>query len=319
MTPQQIEYLLVLEEERKFSKAAERLYISQPALSQRIQKWEKQIGMSLFDRSTSPFTLTPAGKLYIEAARNAREKQTDLDKKIADLDKMVIGKLRIGTSAFRASCMLPNSIRTFAERYPGVQIEICTDKIEALRTKLKERQIDVCIELDSFDPETCDIEELGKEFNYLAIPKEHPINDKWKDKCLTTDDMIRCNDKLDSVETVDLAEVVTEDFVYMSTDSSFYKPYLHMCLEAGVVPKMVLETEQIETAFHWANSNMVLALLPDTLIRWFGGYIQNACYYKLNLPSSNQRVVVATKKGSYVSKAVREYKELLKDSFSKII
>lgn len=313
----QDDYLLVLAEERKFSKAAQRLYISQPALSQYIQKLEKQIGMQLFDRSTSPFTLTPAGELYVEAAKHSKRDQWELDKKISDLSGLKLGKLRIGTSAFRASCMLPDSIRMFGEKYPGVKLEICTDQVDVLVKKLIESEIDMCVVSDCFDPDLFDVQELTTETHYLAVPKSHRINKVWEKDQLTPDDIISETDHFFDAEPVKIADVADEDFVYMNTDSELYETYLHMCLESRVVPKRVLETEQIETAFYWVNTNIVFGLLPDTLIRWLGKYQNNAYYYKLDLPSSSQRIVVAKKQNGYVSSAMKEYEQLLKDSFGK--
>ncbi len=69
MTSQQIHYVIALSEERSFSKAAERLYISQPALSQFIKNVEKDVGMPLFDRGTNTIQLTPAGEIYLKMAK----------------------------------------------------------------------------------------------------------------------------------------------------------------------------------------------------------------------------------------------------------
>ena len=110
---QQIEYVLTLAEQRSFSKAAQKLYVSQPSLSQYIINLEKQIGTSLFDRSTSPVRLTTAGEAFVETARQIKALEDNFTNRISDLENLRTGSVRIGASSFRSSCMLARSIAAF--------------------------------------------------------------------------------------------------------------------------------------------------------------------------------------------------------------
>ena len=116
-TSQQIEYVLTLAEEKSFSKAAQKLYVTQPSLSQFIKNLEKELRVPIFDRSTSPIRLTPAGEAFVNAARKIKAIEDELNQQIADLTNLNTGDLRIGTSPFRASCLLPKSIAKFQELY----------------------------------------------------------------------------------------------------------------------------------------------------------------------------------------------------------
>ena len=80
-----MEYVQIVAEERSFSKAAERLFVSQPALSAMIKKEEGRLGLSLFDRSETPIKLTQAGKYYLEAAKEIAAVETALRQKLDTL------------------------------------------------------------------------------------------------------------------------------------------------------------------------------------------------------------------------------------------
>ena len=91
-------YVCEVYRERSFSKAAQNLYISQPSLSARIKKVEEQIGVPLFDRSTSPLQLTEAGRIYIRAAEEISEIEQRVENAINNLNTLQTGRLSIGAS-----------------------------------------------------------------------------------------------------------------------------------------------------------------------------------------------------------------------------
>ena len=117
MTPLQIEYMLVLAQERSFSKAAKLLCVTQPSLSQLILNLEGQLDVQLFDRSTSPIRLTQAGEIFVDAALKMKLEENNMLKRLSDLQELKTGTLKIGTSPFRASCLLSKSIAEFQKQF----------------------------------------------------------------------------------------------------------------------------------------------------------------------------------------------------------
>jgi DNA-binding transcriptional LysR family regulator len=145
MTSQQIEYLLILAEERSFSKASQRLYVTQPSLSQFVKNLENELHTQLFDRSTSPIRLTPSGDAYVKAAKKIKSIEEELNNQIADLTNLQSGQLNIGTSPFRASCLLPKSIAEFHKKYPGVELHINENQMIDLEEATLEGMLDLYI------------------------------------------------------------------------------------------------------------------------------------------------------------------------------
>lgn len=97
-----MEYVYAVYQELSFSKAAQRLFITQPALSNKIKKIELQIRMPLFDRSTTPISLTAAGRAYINAAEKIMAIEKDLELQLAELSINHSGSISVGGAAFFA-------------------------------------------------------------------------------------------------------------------------------------------------------------------------------------------------------------------------
>ena len=115
------DYILTIFEEGGFSKAAERLYISQPSLSASVKRIEDKISVPLFDRSTTPVSLTEAGREYIRYALEIEEKERDFERYISDYTKLLTGTVIVGGSSMFSSFILPLEIWDFNQKYPDIK------------------------------------------------------------------------------------------------------------------------------------------------------------------------------------------------------
>ena len=94
------EYIYAVYEEKSFSKAAQKLYITQPALSTAVKKVETRLGRPIFDRSTSPIGLTPSGEIYIDAIEKLYDLEENTVNQLNNLNGLLTGRLNIGGSIF---------------------------------------------------------------------------------------------------------------------------------------------------------------------------------------------------------------------------
>ena len=118
MNEKHMQYVLTVLKEGSFTNAAKKLYVSQPSLSQIIKTAESNLGAPIFDRSTDPITLTPAGQLYVEAARQVTTISTNLRKQVEELSKEEFGTIRLGISVQRGMELLPELYPRFKKRFP---------------------------------------------------------------------------------------------------------------------------------------------------------------------------------------------------------
>lgn len=133
MNRRQWEYAIRLAEVRSFSKLADELKITQPALSKQIGALEQELDVKLFDRSTSPLALTPAGAYFVEEAKNMVYREEQLLRTMERFRSGEAGQLTIGVSPFRCMYLMPKIVKALRERFPGVQVVLHEDNSTGLR------------------------------------------------------------------------------------------------------------------------------------------------------------------------------------------
>lgn len=311
MTSQQIEYVLTLAEEKSFSKAAQKLYVTQPSLSQFIKNLENELHTQLFDRSTSPIRLTPAGEAFVNAARKIKAIEEELNQQIADLTNLKTGELRIGTSPFRASCLLPKSIAKFQELYPGITIHILEDVSHKLEEAAMNGSIDLYLGTGPYNESTLHAEDLATEQLYLAVPPDSPINNGMEAYQISDHDIKMDSAKLHRTSAVDLSVFRSVPFIFLRQNQKLYATASEFCLSAGFNPYIILYSERLETAFAWALAGIGCTFIPDFLVK-FGNYKKHPIYYKLNHPKATRSLCIVYRKNRYLSRVAKEYIALLK-------
>jgi len=174
MDLRRIRYFVAIAEEGSFSGAAQRLYVAQPALSQQIHRLESDLGVSLFDRSTRPMTLTPAGTALLGPARSLLRNAEELTEISGAAAQGRVGRLRIGivpSALFGPATAL---IRDYIRTHPQVEVSVHEANTTPLLTELKTGATDVVIMradpgLDGLSCLTIDVEPL-----VAALPADHP-------------------------------------------------------------------------------------------------------------------------------------------------
>ncbi len=128
------EYMTTIVKCGNISKASELLCISQPSLSQFVQKVERDVGYEIFDRQHKPISLTAAGMEYIDACYRMLQLERELEKKVEDISEIKRGRIAIGVTSHRSPYLLPDILFNFQERYPGISVEVIeklsTDELE---------------------------------------------------------------------------------------------------------------------------------------------------------------------------------------------
>lgn len=138
-------YVETIAELRSFSRAADKLFISQPALTKSINKLEAELGVKLFDRSVKPIQLTYAGERYLAGMRNIIAMQTQLQQELEDIANMKKGRLVVGVPGTRGTRWLPYILPTFLRDYPGIDIRIVEGTTGSLENDLLHEKVDLVI------------------------------------------------------------------------------------------------------------------------------------------------------------------------------
>nr|WP_314141215.1 LysR substrate-binding domain-containing protein [uncultured Rhodococcus sp.] len=171
VSPRLLEQFLVLAEEQHFRKAAERLNMSQPPLTQAINRLEKSIGVRLLDRSTRRVALTPAGVAFAVDARHLLDAQQTAIERAHRIDAGAEGVLRLGFITGVSYRLLPDLLRLLRSHLPGIRLHLYQHTSGELADLVRQRRLDIALtRAPLLDSHELDITSLGEETFALAVP-----------------------------------------------------------------------------------------------------------------------------------------------------
>ena len=307
---QEMKYVYQVYLDGSISRAAEHLYITQPALSMSIQKIENEMGMPLFDRGTRPLTLTLAGQIYIETVRQAMFLEQDMIRQMEDVRRLNTGSLCIGGSHYLNSYILPQVLTGFSRQYPGIQLQLVERSSAHLAQMLADRQLDLTFNCDPAFLENFQRFPAFYDHILLAVPKEDPINQGLMRAALTSRDIVKKRHLKKSCPTVDLAQFKELEFLLLSPGNNLHDRGRQLFQEAGFDPKIKMEISQLATAYHLAEHGLAATFISDRLVI---GERDSLCYYKLDSHLSERLFYILLPERKYISFAVRTFIEYFKE------
>lgn len=146
-----VHYMIAVAELKSFSKAAEKCFISQPALTRCIKNMEEELGVKLFDRSCSPIRLTYAGERYLAGMREILAMKGRLDQEMAEIAAAKKDRLVLGMASTRCHTWLPRILPAFKAENPGVEVQLVEGNSLTLEQMLTKETIDIF----SLEPNRC--------------------------------------------------------------------------------------------------------------------------------------------------------------------
>ena len=303
---QDLEYIYQVYLDRNFSKAAEKLYISQPALSTAIKKIEDQIGMPIFDRSTRPLQLTAAGEAYIEYIRQIHSLKRELDIQLQDIRDAEIGHICMGGSHYLNAYILPRMLREFSEKYPGITIDIREESSATLSEWLEEQKLDLTFNCNVNFMKDFERYPAFEDHVLLAVPKNITENEGLEDKALTAVDIAEGRHLNPDCPMVDLGSFRHQDYIILTQGNNLRDRSMQLFQEAEFVPRIRIELSQLVTAYHMADAGMGLTFISDRLVVPGEDHLN---YYKLNSTLTTRQFYILLPKRHYTSIAVKKFIE----------
>ncbi|MBQ9604305.1 MAG: LysR family transcriptional regulator [Firmicutes bacterium] len=268
MDLKQFEYVLTVMEEKNFSRAAKKLFISQPSLSQYINRLETQLGFTIFDRSSNPLALTYEGELYVETALNILDQLDTLNRRIRESSQLNSGRLNLGLTPSKASNPLPAILPVFKQKYPGIELNITEATSFQLENMLLEGKIDICMINLPVQNKNIDYTPILTEELYLAAPPD------FLSPYETTD-------AHSPYPLIDIKYLKDESFILMHPEQRIRQITDSTFLSAGIRPKVVMETGSIDTAHRLSASGAGFSFVPESMVR-FSGLVRPPKYYRIN-------------------------------------
>lgn len=303
---QNMDYMYEVYREKSFSKAAKKLFISQPSLSASVKRVEERIGFPVFDRSTKPLRLTECGEKYIESVERILAIQNEFADYVNDLGGLHIGHLILGGSNLFSSWVLPSLIQGFLRLYPQVQIELVEENTAELSVMLQNGRIDLMLDNCDLDRNIFERREYREERLLLAVPEKLPINEKMSDYQIPAVHVCDGTFAGDSWRAVPLQEFQAEPFIMLKPENDTRKRAERLLREASISPPVVYELDQQMTSYNVTSLGLGISFISDTLISSIPTH-DRVCYYKLGGEAGRRNLYFYWKAGRYLSRAMEEF------------
>lgn len=305
--------ILLISKCGSFSKAAEQLGITQPALSFRIKKMEEKLGAKIFER-TSDKSLTKEGEILVEYLKKRKLLDAELQNRLDDLHRNLCGSLVIGSTHGFALGYLPYCVQKYAARFPNVNIQLIEGTMPEIEQKAREGEIDIFITGVEFESVEFEKEFLFREDIFLCVPPHFRHDSRFKDKIITKDMLQMCDiGETKSLPQIDLALLSGETFILLPEDFNVGRvagSILGTFTEKGKLHTMV--TNQMTTGVALSQRGLGISFVTEDYVRYVD-YAEFPALLKVNAGCSYRNVYVAYAKRRYLSKAAHALLDIIKE------
>lgn len=306
-----MDYAYAVYKERSFTKAAEKLYISQPALSLTIKKLENELGYPVFERCGKEIGLTPVGEKYIRAIEAIMDIQQGLQKGIEDLVELRSGHVSLACATVISSYVLPNLIKEFRQHYPNVDFEVTVCEAADQERRVENGTVDIAIDGAVGRLAGMEYVPYFDEQLVLAVPADREVNRRLRDRQIPLETILDRTCDYDSLPRVDLSEFRDEFFITMREFNPLSQYIGGMFRRRDILPKVSMQFDHIITSLNYAECGFGCCFTTDISLR-YKERARDLVLYLPDDPHSARPVYMIYKKNKYLSSAAQEFIEFAK-------
>ena len=240
----EVETFVIVAREGSVSRAAQRLFLTQPALTARLQSLERDVGASLFMRTSRGMRLSEAGHAFLPYAVRALQTLADGRSQVDALERGGGGQLALGAAPAVSTYVLPLVLKRFAATHPRIAVSVRTGHSEEILAQVLAEQVDVGLVRTLRHPE---IEStlLYEDRLVLVVTPDHPFARST---------------------SIEMDALQDEQLILFDRTSSYYELTSALFRQAGITPVGVMELDNIEAAKKMVEQGFGIALLPRTAV-----------------------------------------------------
>jgi len=238
-----LRYFVAVADELHFSRAAQRLHMAQPPLSQQIRRLEGIVGSQLLVRTSRSVALTPAGRAFLERARRLLAQADESIEEAGRIGRGEMGMLDLGFVSSAITLGVPERIQTFHERFPAVHTRLHEGQTSQILGRLLRSEIDLGIVRDAAPHAELNNMTLATEGFVAVLPRHHVHGPRKR---------------------LDAGTLRDERFVFYPRTAGelAYRRNLQPCLDAGFEPRIVQEASNWVTIFHLVGAGVGVTIAP---------------------------------------------------------
>lgn len=290
-------FKIVVDENQNMSRAAKKLHISQPPLSQQIKSMEKTLGVNLFERHGRKLELADEGKALYQHSVKIVNLFEEMVNEMKGIGKDPQGDLVIAVSVFYSSIfdssILFNKIKEFKKDYPKVKLKIAIVDGNQLRERMEAKEIDLAV---------LNLPVKNDEFSYIHLETQQfvcVVPELWKDT-------INKKRELSFKEIKDLPLILLK----RDSGNGIYEKFLEACLKEGFYPDVTAESNDVNTVLSLVKAGIGATILPQSIVSGFLG--ENLRVIKFSDTNFYTESVLMWLKDRYMSTTTKLFLEYMK-------
>ena len=291
MNLRELEYLVAVEEERHFHRAAERCFVSQPTLSGQLKKLEQELGVLLVERNNRKVAMTQAGQAIAEQARKVLAESRAIREMAQFYQDPLVGDIHMGIIPTIAPYLLPVIMPAINKHYHGLKFWLYEYQTQVLLEKLEHAELDVLILALPIEPhEFCSVDLFREPFR-LAVNRA---------------------EKLAKKNTLNMGDITNQEMILLEEGHCLRGHILDACLLANISGSSQFQATSLETLRHMVGEGMGMTLMPELAVPAKTRKADFIRYIEFSDPKPNRRIGMLYRKNSYREKTFVEISELIK-------
>ena len=294
MNLRDLQYLIAVEEELHFNKAAERCFVSQPTLSGQIKKLEEELGVLLIERSNRRVIMTSAGKAVTNQARRILSEARALKDIAQSYENPLAGEIHVGLIPTIAPYLLPIIMPLLRNNCPKLKLWLHEQQTNNLLEKLHNGDLDLLIlALPTRSDEFAELNLFDEAF-WLAAPRSHPLAEFSK---------------------IQLSDLNNQEMLLLEEGHCLRGQALEVCFSAGAKEKGEFQATSLETLRHMVGEEMGMTLMPELAITKPIRKNNPVSYIPFTDPQPTRRIGMLYRRNSYRNELYETIQRIIKTQF----
>jgi len=286
----QLMYFIEVAKCKNFTKASEKLHVSQPTLSKMVKNLEDELKVQLIDRSKRQIALTDAGEIVLEDGLKIMDSMEDLSTHLYDLLQLKRGNIKIGIPPLIGVLFFPKIIKGFQALYPDIEIELLERGGNKVMEEVRGGLLDLGVVIMPEDDTPFDCVPFLHDELQLFVHTSHRLADRDK---------------------IEMRALQDEAFILFSEDFTLHDRVVGECKKAGFDPNVAYVSSQWDFIGEMIAEQLGISIFPEAI----ASKVDKRLVTSIPItPSIPWKLVMITKKGKYISKAAQIFMEFIRDA-----
>ncbi|WP_158318951.1 LysR family transcriptional regulator [Robertmurraya kyonggiensis] len=272
MELRQLEYFVEVSRLKSFTHAAESLHVSQPSISNSLNKLEEELGVKLLDRTTKSVSLTLKGEIFHS---RITEILSEMNQAIVEINELDTGVVKIGLPPMIGAQMFPNVFMGFKEKFTNIEFEVTEKGSVAIKNLIENGELEMGFIILPESSEQLEMVPLVEDQLVICVPRNHILHSKKS---------LQCND------------LIKEKFIMLTEEYVHHNALLKYCFPSSIKPNIIFTSDKVETVKAMVANGLGLSLLMDMYVKDHRDIVAIPLKKRLNI-----NIGLAWKKGRVLS------------------